>query len=146
MKINSVSNHPLTLLTAASAVLLAAPSVHATDYTWDGTNNAPWSDAKWSDGINWVNGSGNNAIVNSGDVYADIGITANSLTIGDGVGAAGSASARFATNEWTDLVKDTDYTESVSPSGDIETVTITLTPAPRTEKLFIQDRAERGTG
>ena len=52
------------------------------------------------------------------------------------------SSTTLATNEWADLVKDTDYTESVSPSGDIETVTITLTPAPTTAKLFIQVRAD----
>ncbi len=51
------------------------------------------------------------------------------------------SSTTLATNEWADLVKDTDYTESVSPSGDIETVTITLTPAPTATKLFIQVRA-----
>ena len=52
------------------------------------------------------------------------------------------SSTTLATNEWADLVKDTDYTESVSPSGDIETVTITLTPAPTAAKLFIQVRAD----
>ena len=51
-------------------------------------------------------------------------------------------STTLATDGWTNLVKDTDYTESVSPSGDIETVTITLTPAPTAAKLFIQVKAE----
>jgi autotransporter-associated beta strand protein len=41
-------------------------------------------------------------------------------------------------NDWANLVKDTDYTESVSTAGDIETVTITLTPLPTANKLFIQ--------
>jgi autotransporter-associated beta strand protein len=53
------------------------------------------------------------------------------------------SSTTLAANDWTNLVKDTDYTESVSsPSGDNETVTITLTPAPTANKLFIQVRAE----
>lgn len=53
------------------------------------------------------------------------------------------SSTTLATNGWTALVKDTDYTESVSaPSGDNETVTITLTPAPTAAKLFIQVTAQ----
>ena len=88
----------------SAAVLLISGSglVQAADYTWDGTNNASWADARWSSGtnsgINWVNGSSNSGFVNSGDVWSPIGITANSLTVGDGVGSANSASARFATN------------------------------------------------
>ena len=53
------------------------------------------------------------------------------------------SSTTLATNDWTNLVKDTDYTESVSAVGDLETVTITLTPAPTADKLFIQVTAER---
>ena len=102
----SKSRNPFLRLQPAFAFLafaaLSAATLHALTYTWDGTNNAPWSDAKWSDGtnsaINWVNGGGNDAAVNSGDVWSPIGISANSLTIGDGVGGASSASARFATN------------------------------------------------
>jgi len=46
-------------------------------------------------------------------------------------------------NDWVNLIKDTDYTESVSaPSGETETVTITLTPLPTAAKLFIQVKAE----
>ena len=53
------------------------------------------------------------------------------------------SSTTLDTNGWTNLVKDTHYTESVSPpSGDNETVTITLTPAPTAAKLFIQVKAE----
>jgi fibronectin-binding autotransporter adhesin len=85
-----------------AAVFCVTAFAQATTFTWDGTDNAPWSDAKWSDGvssgINWVNGGGNDAVVNSGDVWSPIGISANSLTIGDGIGGGNSASARFATN------------------------------------------------
>ena len=52
------------------------------------------------------------------------------------------SSTTLDTNGWTNLVKDTDYTESVSALGDLETVTITLTPAPTAAKLFIQVKAE----
>jgi autotransporter-associated beta strand protein len=52
------------------------------------------------------------------------------------------SSTTLATNEWNNLVKDTDYTESLSAAGDIETVTITLTPVPTSSKLFIQIKAE----
>jgi autotransporter-associated beta strand protein len=52
------------------------------------------------------------------------------------------SSTTLATDGWTNLVKDTDYTESVAPEGDLETVTITLTPAPTSDKLFIQVKAE----
>jgi autotransporter-associated beta strand protein len=87
---------------ALTCAALGGAVVHAATFTWDGTNNAPWSDARWSDGvnsaINWVNGGTNDAVVNSGDVWSPIQISANSLTIGDGVGDPNSASARFATN------------------------------------------------
>jgi len=54
------------------------------------------------------------------------------------------SSTTLAANGWTNLVKDTDYTESVSaPAGDQETVTITLTPAPTSDKLFIQIQVEQ---
>ena len=53
------------------------------------------------------------------------------------------SSTTLATNEWTNLVKDTDYTEAVSAVGDLETVTITLTPAPTSDKLFIQVKTEQ---
>jgi autotransporter-associated beta strand protein len=53
------------------------------------------------------------------------------------------SSTTLATGGWTNLVKNTGYTESVSaPSGDNETVTITLTPAPTAAKLFIQVKAD----
>jgi Carbohydrate binding module (family 6)/Divergent InlB B-repeat domain len=52
------------------------------------------------------------------------------------------SSSTLAADGWTTLVKNTDYTESVSTSGEVETVTITLTPAPTAEKLFLQVRAE----
>jgi len=49
------------------------------------------------------------------------------------------SSTTLAANDWTNLVKDTDYTESVSTTGDIETVTITLTPSLMSApKLFVQ--------
>jgi hypothetical protein len=37
------------------------------------------------------------------------------------------SSSTLALNGWTALVKDTDHTETVSTSGEVETVTITLT-------------------
>jgi autotransporter-associated beta strand protein len=87
--------HPLLALAFAL-------TAQAADYNWDGTNNASWTDARWSDGtnsgVNWINGSGNTARINSGDVWSPVGITASLLTIGDGLGAPGSASARFAAN------------------------------------------------
>lgn len=52
------------------------------------------------------------------------------------------SSSTLEQNSWTALVKDTDYTESVSTSGEVETVTITLTPAPTADKLFLQVSAE----
>jgi autotransporter-associated beta strand protein len=52
------------------------------------------------------------------------------------------SSTTLAANGWTDLVLNTDYTESVSTAGDIETVTVTLTPAPTASSLFIQVRAD----
>jgi hypothetical protein len=52
------------------------------------------------------------------------------------------SSSTLELNGWTTLVKDTDYTESVSTSGEVETVTITLTPAPTADKLFLQVRAD----
>ncbi|MGL5019976.1 MAG: hypothetical protein ACRDBP_17715 [Luteolibacter sp.] len=48
------------------------------------------------------------------------------------------SSSTFAHNGWTTLVKGTDYTETVSTSGEVETVTITLTPVPTAGKLFLQ--------
>jgi len=52
------------------------------------------------------------------------------------------SSTTLATNEWANLTKDTHYTEAVSTAGDLETVTITLTPVPTSTKLFIQVKAE----
>jgi hypothetical protein len=52
------------------------------------------------------------------------------------------SSSTLDLNSWTELVKNTDYTESVTASGEVETVTITLTPAPTADKLFIQVSAD----
>lgn len=52
------------------------------------------------------------------------------------------SSSTLALNGWTTLVKGTDYTETVSTSGEVETVTITLTPVPTADKLFLQVRAQ----
>ena len=48
------------------------------------------------------------------------------------------SSSTLALNGWTALVKGTDYSETVSTSGEVETVTITLTPVPTADKLFLQ--------
>ncbi len=48
----------------------------------------------------------------------------------------------MASNAWTDLVKDTHFTESVTTAGDVETVTITLTPVPASSKFFVHVRAQ----
>jgi hypothetical protein len=48
------------------------------------------------------------------------------------------SSSTLALKGWTTLVKGTDYTETVYTSGEVETVIITLTPAPTTDKLFLQ--------
>lgn len=50
-------------------------------------------------------------------------------------------STSLAAGEWVDLAKDTDYTESITAAGDIETVTITLTPPPTASRFFIQVEA-----
>lgn len=52
-------------------------------------------------------------------------------------------STSLAAGEWVDLAKDTDYTESITTAGDIETVTITLTPPPTAPRFFIQVKAEQ---
>lgn len=52
------------------------------------------------------------------------------------------SSTTLAANDWTNLVKDTDYTESVVTNGDVETVTITLTPLPTAAKFFIQVKVD----
>ena len=53
------------------------------------------------------------------------------------------SSTTLAAGGWTDLVKDTDYTESISTVGEVETVEVTLTGTLLTNpKLFIQVRAE----
>ena len=82
------------------AVLLAGTAQANTTYTWDNTYNAEWfssSGGHWSPA--WVNSSSSDAVVNDGHVYASsAGVTANSLTVGDGTGAAGSAEAKNSTD------------------------------------------------
>jgi hypothetical protein len=52
------------------------------------------------------------------------------------------SSTTLAANEWTNLVKDTDFTGTTSVTGDVEIVTISLIPVPSAAKLFIQVKAE----
>jgi hypothetical protein len=52
------------------------------------------------------------------------------------------SSTTMASNGWNDLTKNTHYIESVATVGDVETVTITLTPVPASTKLFVQVRAQ----
>ncbi len=52
-------------------------------------------------------------------------------------------SETLASESWTGLVKDTDYQESVlSTLNDVQTVRVTLTPAPTVPKLFIRIKAD----
>ena len=88
----------VTNLTSATATLTVDPTL-ITPYTWDGSDNAEWfssSGGHWSP--TWVNDSSSAASVNLGYVYAQSPLTANSLTIGDGVGAAQSAVVKNSTD------------------------------------------------
>lgn len=78
-----------SLLTLVSLVLLSSPSLHAATYTWISSSSGDWNNAaNWSPGAP-VNGSTNNALLDTVNLTSDLTLhlnvssTLNSLTFGD---------------------------------------------------------------
>ncbi|MCR5163265.1 MAG: hypothetical protein K6C40_04525, partial [Thermoguttaceae bacterium] len=67
--------HVLLLVLAFVLALPGGTSVFAADYTWSG------GEGNWSGWTAWVDGSGNNANINSGPFTLDTPVTAQNVIL-----------------------------------------------------------------